>query len=140
MKRILHVKLVTLILVVLTTSVIAGPSFSKYIGDIIDFDAIDNWDCGTVWYNTNDLNEDEQIEEYEMEIEIEECMDLAASSGEIIERTLTFRGQDYTIEFDEKGNSKITIFVNEYPTVGEEITIDSKILTFNNFRSIVQPH
>jgi hypothetical protein len=112
----------------LTTSVIANPKFDKFEANIDDLESVEDEECGKVIYNTNDENDDESIIEYEMEIEVEECLDLAAPEDETIDHTLTFRQVDYPIEFDDKGNGKITIYVDEYPTEDEEITINDTTL------------
>jgi hypothetical protein len=59
--------------------------------------------------------------------------ELSCPEDETIEHTLTFRDVDYTLEFDDEGNGKITIYIDEYRTPDEEITIDDITLTIGEF-------
>jgi hypothetical protein len=100
-----YLTLAPIVLVVLAAAclapALAQPNFDKYEAPLDD--------CGKVIFNTN---WEDEFGGYELEVEVEECLDLAESTvnvsldGELIG----------TIEIDEFGNGKATFYVEDITT------------------------
>lgn len=98
-----------------------GPKYPKYIASLES----DGVRYGQVIYNTNP--EDDGL--YELEVEIEECMDL-------VETTVTVKMNDVVIGeiyVDEYGNGKATFYVDD-PTDSSVVVEGSITLSSGDWR------
>jgi hypothetical protein len=124
-----YLMLVMAIMAMTVTPVLAGPGngpkHPKHVASLEYMEAR----YGQVIFNTNP--EDDGL--FELEVEVEECMDLADS-------TVTVNMNDLeigTIEIDEYGNGKETFYVDD--PMGSTVTVEGGItLTSGDWRDWVK--
>ena len=124
-----YLMLVMVVMAMMVTPVFAGPGngpkHPKYVASLEYMDVR----YGQVIFNTNP--EDDGL--FELEVEVEECMDLADSVV-----TVKMNDQEIgTMEIDENGNGKVTFYVED-PT-GSTLTVEGGItLTSGEWRDWIK--
>ena len=122
MKKVLAIVLaVTVTVALMATPALAqgnGPKYPKWEAPLGD-------ECGKVIYNTNP--EDDLT--YELEVEVEECMDLADEIVDVYLDSVMIG----TIEIDEFGNGKATFYVEDIDTDSVVEVMDTITLTSSTF-------
>jgi hypothetical protein len=124
-----YLMLVMVVMAMTVTPVFAGPGngpkHPKYVASLEYMDVR----YGQVIFNTNP--EDDGL--FELEVEVEECMDLADSVV-----TVKMNDQEIgTIEIDENGNGKETFYVED-PT-GSTLTVEGGVtLTSGEWRDWIK--
>jgi hypothetical protein len=116
--------LLTIVAVIVIAPALAAPNllapkYDKHVASLEDDEAVR---CGQVIFNTNpeeiiDEDTEEIIEVYELEVEIEECMDLAADPDETVFIDVYLNGELIgQVEVNEFGNGKETFYVEQIDT------------------------
>jgi len=136
-----YLTLVMAVMAMMVAPVLAGPP-DKYVASL----ELEGERYGQAIFNTSPEEFMELVDEelvtvlrYELEVEIEECMDLAAEEGEVNTVPVYVNGIEVgSIDVDEFGNGKATFYVEEDPA-GSEIIVEGEItLTSSDWREWVK--